>query len=105
MFHFLAGFVVALLISGAAGGVYLNRKLRGVKKQQNADSGKLAELAKLTGGLAHEIKNPLSTIKVNLKLVAEKLDRQLTDSTPMIRKIGVIEKETDRLSQILEDFL
>jgi nitrogen-specific signal transduction histidine kinase len=32
------------------------------------------ELARLTGELAHEIRNPLSTIKVSLKLVQEALD-------------------------------
>ena len=31
----------------------------------------MAELGHLAGGLAHEIKNPLSTINLNLKLLAE----------------------------------
>ena len=29
------------------------------------------EIAKLAGGLAHEIKNPLSTIRLNMELLAE----------------------------------
>ena len=33
-----------------------------------------AEIATLAGGLAHEIKNPLSTIGLNLELLAEDLD-------------------------------
>ena len=33
-----------------------------------------AEIAALAGGLAHEIKNPLSTISLNLELMAEELD-------------------------------
>ncbi len=78
----------------------------------------LEELSKLTGALAHEIKNPLSTIKVNLKLVKEELEssnfaelgRTGTDGenqklTRALRKIAVIQKETDRLEQILESFL
>jgi nitrogen-specific signal transduction histidine kinase len=36
------------------------------------------ELAELAGGLAHELCNPLSTIMINLKLLAE----DLQDSTP-----------------------
>lgn len=32
------------------------------------------ENAPLAGWFAHEIKNPLSTIKINLKLIAEDLD-------------------------------
>ena len=32
------------------------------------------EIARLAGGLAHEIKNPLSTIRLNMELLAEDLD-------------------------------
>jgi signal transduction histidine kinase len=75
-------------------------------------------LGKLTGGLAHEIKNPLSTIQINLKLIGEDLDRpeyrksagslsNTADQGPgrAIRKIAVVQKETDRLEQILDGFL
>ena len=37
---------------------------------------KLAELGSLTGGLAHEIRNPLSAIKMNLQLLAEDIAHQ-----------------------------
>ncbi len=78
----------------------------------------LEELSKLTGVLAHEIKNPLSTIKINLKLIKEELessnfaepagigsdlDRQRL--TRALRKIAVIQKEADRLEHILDSFL
>ena len=78
----------------------------------------LEELGKLTGQLAHEIKNPLSTIKINLKLVSEELvDLSSVESGEFssekvnhgfaraLRKISVIQKETDRLEQILDGFL
>ena len=32
------------------------------------------EIARLAGGLAHEIKNPLSTIRLNIELLAEDLE-------------------------------
>ena len=72
------------------------------------------ELAKLTGQLAHEIKNPLSTIKINLKLIAEELEelgraglseRSDRRFARALRKIAVIQKETGRLQQILDGFL
>lgn len=79
---------------------------------QNSKNGhfeQLEELSKLTGELAHEIKNPLSTIKINLKLTAEELENAGTDLkkdvTRALRKIAVIQKETDRLEQILDGFL
>ncbi len=85
--------------------------------RKNAFEGpELEELSKLTGALAHEIKNPLSTIKINLKLIKEELassvewskigpdenDRRFARA---LRKIAVIQKETDRLEQILDTFL
>ena len=33
-----------------------------------------AEIATLAGGLAHEVRNPLSTITMNLELLAEDLE-------------------------------
>ena len=72
------------------------------------NSGKqseLEELSRLTGGLAHEIKNPLSTIKVNLKLASEELTGRDENTIRAAKKIAVVQKETERLEQILEDFL
>ena len=40
-------------------------------KTGNPLSEQLVELSELTGGLAHEIRNPLSTLKVNLQLLDE----------------------------------
>ena len=120
MQQFIAGFVVALLGVATAWVLFLCRKLpsrdpdrksgqRGHDK--NGHRKELEELSRLTGELAHEIKNPLSTIKINLKLISEELEgstgaaddrRQLARA---VRKIGVIRKETDRLEQILDGFL
>ena len=69
------------------------------------EQSELEELSRLTGGLAHEIKNPLSTIKVNLKLVSEDLIGKDENTVRAAKKIAVVQKETDRLEQILEDFL
>jgi two-component system sensor histidine kinase HydH len=91
-----------------------------VLQPANRDSqvSQLVELSNLTGELAHEIKNPLSTVKINLKLIAEELEA--ADSAELssrssdeykqklrraLRKIAVIEKETSRLEQILDGFL
>jgi two-component system sensor histidine kinase HydH len=67
-------------------------------------------LGRLLGVLAHEIKNPLSTIKVNLRLVDEELEAgPAGDISNRLgrarRKLAVIEKEATRLEQILDGFL
>ncbi|MDD5064324.1 MAG: ATP-binding protein [Phycisphaerae bacterium] len=79
-----------------------------MQKSKNEHFKQLEELSKLTGELAHEIKNPLSTIKVNLELAAEELQRPgKNDQTAAraLKKITVVQKETDRLGQILDGFL
>lgn len=65
----------------------------------------IEELSRLTGGLAHEIKNPLSIIKINLKLASEELVAKDENTVRAAKKIAIVQKETERLEQILEDFL
>lgn len=75
-------------------------------EEQTSQVSELEELSRLTGGLAHEIKNPLSIIKVNLKLISEDLAATKNENiSRAARKIAIVQKETDRLEQILEDFL
>ncbi|MBI5722378.1 MAG: two-component sensor histidine kinase [Planctomycetes bacterium] len=66
----------------------------------------LAELGQLAGGLAHEIKNPLSTVEVNLKLLSEDLSGRPDDeSRRMLRRLKSVQEEVNRLRGNLEDFL
>jgi len=66
----------------------------------------LVELGQLAGGLAHEIKNPLSTIHVNLSLLAEDLARgPQPHDTRMLRRLTAVQAEAARLKDILDDFL
>ncbi|MDI9431279.1 MAG: ATP-binding protein [Planctomycetota bacterium] len=115
---FLAGVIGALLIVVPAAGFLLRRVQRRANAAQAAQVDSDEMLTRLTGELAHEIKNPLSTIKVNLKLTREALegvdlrepykpaiDRSQNNLAGAKRKITVIEKETDRLEQIVEGFL
>jgi signal transduction histidine kinase len=79
-----------------------------MQKSKNEHFKQLEELSKLTGELAHEIKNPLSTIKVNLGLAMEELkgpSKNDQTAARALKKITVIQKETERLEQILDGFL
>lgn len=64
------------------------------------------EIARLVGGLAHEIKNPLSTIGLNMELLAEDFQG---DESPRARrslaKIQIVQQECQRLQDVLDDFL
>jgi signal transduction histidine kinase len=66
----------------------------------------LVELGQLAGGLAHEIKNPLSTINVNLRLLAEDLARGHDERhRQWLRRLENVQQEAARLREILDDFL
>ncbi|MBN1804665.1 MAG: hypothetical protein JW837_05400 [Sedimentisphaerales bacterium] len=116
MRYFIYGFIAAVLTVVPAVVIFLHKKIAKIQKNKNGHL--LEELGKLTGVLAHEIKNPLSTIKVNLNLVTEELQDSISHESGKInsekdsrrfaralRKITVIQKETDRLEQILDGFL
>ncbi|OHB65985.1 MAG: hypothetical protein A2Y76_13020 [Planctomycetes bacterium RBG_13_60_9] len=111
---------VLLTISGMGAGLLalLSRGgLRRKKAPPQPDESE-QELTRLTGELAHEIKNPLSTVKVNLQLAREALDevdltepnrtswdRYRSNLAGASRKIAIVQKETERLEQILDGFL
>jgi signal transduction histidine kinase len=64
------------------------------------------ELAALAGGLAHEIKNPLSTIRLNMELLAEDfVDSERTVDRRALAKIQLVQSECTRLENLLNDFL
>lgn len=64
------------------------------------------QIASLAGGLAHEIRNPLSTIALNLDLLLE--DLSAGDSPRerrMLQKVTGIRKQCVHLERLLNDFL
>lgn len=68
----------------------------------------LAEVGAMTGGLAHEIKNPLSTLGMNAQLLGEAIDDlALPDAerARLVRRTDALRRETERLRGILQDFL
>ena len=64
------------------------------------------ELATLAGGLAHEIRNPLSTIRMNLELLAEDLEEEDSgNARRMLQRVGKLQSECLNLEDILNAFL
>jgi signal transduction histidine kinase len=72
------------------------------------EAERLAELGSMTSGLAHEIKNPLSTIGLNAQLLQEAVrESGLPDDERerLVRRIESLRREVERLAGILGDFL
>ena len=65
-----------------------------------------AEIATLAGGLAHEIKNPLGTITMNLELIEEDLEQgESARDKRMLRQVRTIQQQCQNLVSILDEFL
>ncbi len=105
-----------LAIGGLVGGLigivvtlwFTRRLWRGARRLSARTRGleHLVELGQLVGGLAHEIKNPLSTININLQLLAEDLQRHGDETHGRwLRRLLSVQDEADRLKGILDDFL
>ena len=99
----LTGLVGALIVSAVVG-YFLYRRIQRLQVRAKR-AERLAELGTLTGGLAHEIKNPLSTIQLNLQLLQEDLTPDNPAYSRVINRLRVCERETGRLREILDDFL
>ncbi len=107
MLHFIAGFIIALVFVVPLL-LFIYKKTSKNRSSRDGNQKQLEQLSKLTGELTHEIKNPLSTIKVNLKLAAEELqsiENKNQTFQRAVRKIEVVQKESNRIEQILEGFL
>lgn len=67
---------------------------------------RLAQLGTLLAGFAHEVRNPLSTIGLNLQLVLEEFREPETPRDKRTQKrLATVEAEVRRLQKILEEFL
>ena len=146
---FFAGIAVGLLVALPAAwwwSRYWSRRTAArvrAAEQRARTNERLAELGTMTSGLAHEIKNPLSTIGPHTQLLREDVNELKQAAAPgtspapgtgpgpapgtspgpeiapgpgghtetverlsrMDRRFGQLERETQRLRDILEDFL
>lgn len=111
---FAVGVVVGLLLMAGiavpAAILLIRRATRRVREAERRarSAERLAEIGAMTGGLAHEIKNPLSTIGLNAQLLAEGIAELPIDSSEkgrLVRRVEALRREADRLRDILQDFL
>ena len=107
--HFIdlsIGAAVALAIAAPIAFLWLRRARRAEEEARR--SQRLAELGSMTSGLAHEIKNPLSTVGLNAQLLIEDLrsaDLEQNEAQRMVQRVETLRREVERLGGILGDFL
>ncbi len=103
--------VVALAVMAAAfalAGTLINRHRRESATLARAELQKEREalVGTIATGLAHEIRNPLSTLTMNLQLLLEDWKDPITDrEVKGAKKLEVLLRETRRLQGVLNSFL
>jgi two-component system sensor histidine kinase HydH len=65
------------------------------------DSQKLAAVGQLSAGIAHEVRNPLSSIKMSLQILEKRLNPTGND----LKRFKIAEKEVEHLEKIVNDIL
>ena len=69
--------------------------------EQIRKSDRLAALGELSAGIAHEIRNPLSSIKGSAEILEEAFD----ENHPKQEFVGIINEEVARLNSLVAEFL
>jgi signal transduction histidine kinase len=70
-------------------------------EQQLIRSGRLQALGELTAGLAHEIRNPLASIKGSSEVIAD----EVAADSPRRKMVEIQKRELNRLQSLLDRFL
>ncbi|MGH7242090.1 MAG: two-component system sensor histidine kinase NtrB [Phycisphaerales bacterium] len=110
MLYLLIGLVVGALGAGVMSLLAFktqSARIRSAERRARA-AERLAELGAMTGGLAHEIKNPLSTVGLNAQLLSEGIEELAISEDEkgrLVRRVQSLRREVERLRGILTDFL
>lgn len=82
-------------------GIFRDISERKKMEQKILENQRLASIGQLATTIAHEIRNPLSSIKMNIQILSKHLKLQGFNK----RRLEIVSDEIKRLNQIVEDVL
>jgi signal transduction histidine kinase len=94
-------FVIAALMSKLAGSLRRTREALRAAERELLVRERLAEAGRVSASLAHEIRNPLAAISGSVQV----LKKELELSAEQRELMGIVLKESERVSHSLEQFL
>lgn len=99
----ISALTIALISSAYAIILTLLRRARRLEVQA-AEAERLAYIGTLASGLAHEIRNPLNSLNLNMQMLEEEIDDRASASTGR-RLLAITRSEIGRLERLVTDFL
>lgn len=92
-----------LLVSAYAAIWWLLRRSRRLE-QQATEAERMAYIGTLASGLAHEIRNPLNSLSLNMQMLEEEIEEHGSAPTGK-RLLSITRSELSRLERLATDFL
>jgi signal transduction histidine kinase len=68
-------------------------------------SQRLVDFARITSGIAHEVKNPLNAIVIHLELLRSKLEHHSPTADDVRPQLNILTSELQRLERVVQTFL
>ncbi|MFB5619667.1 MAG: PAS domain-containing sensor histidine kinase, partial [Nitrosopumilus sp.] len=75
------------------------------KTQDILKSERLSAIGELSGRLAHDLRNPLSVIKMSVDLIKQSPQDSKISDPNIVKRVELIEKSIDRISHQVDDVL
>jgi len=99
----IGGLSVILLLSAFVGVWLLSRRAQRLEVQA-AEAERMAYIGTLASGLAHEIRNPLNSLNLNMQMLEEEIGEGGSAPTGK-RLLSITRSELSRLERLVTDFL
>lgn len=97
--------VVSLAVLASAYAIILLLLRRARRLEDHArEADRMAYIGTLAAGLAHEIRNPLNSLNLNMQMLEEGLHEDGSEATNQ-RLLGITRQEISRLERLVTDFL
>jgi len=83
--------------------IIVQRDITEIKKLEKKfyESQRLAAVGQLSAGIAHEVRNPLSSIKMSLQILRRRLQPEGND----LKRFNIAEEEVEHLEKLVSDIL
>jgi signal transduction histidine kinase len=100
----VVGVVTVILLLSAYAAVWLLVRRASRLEVQAAEAERLAYVGTLASGLAHEIRNPLNSLNLNMQMLEEEMREQGSGPSGG-RLLSITRSEISRLERLVTDFL